>query len=715
MANTIVRKLFYILALSIIALSTAFFSLSAVQSETYPLPSIQNFTFTPTGFSWPSNIYFPGYDTPITSYEILFYPDEKLSVSDFRNHLSAKLPYVSCSFSKEKSDICIKNVYKKNVAESTNIFVRTDTLSKGTYAVRYTTIEGEVSNISNVIYISTEEFSPFKDPSVPFPGEAHENIANIAYSKGKLIWQADGHDKTFYIVYSNDTTLSADEFVSLVEKKDPSISTCILAEKAANTCLKNIWYEGSEISAKIPELNEKGWAGIYFNMDGTISPLSEPLFVSSNYDSQLKVSEVQEGHSDLIFNRVQDTVTFQTPHKDIATSKVVGCFGKGCMENMEVNTYSFFDSDVWNTRGSDMPLIYGNDIRFTSYAMLYITKDNELYRSNITIDSHASEHPAVTDLKLSGQTRNVYSLQWTEPLPNLSYRVRFYTGEQLDQAEMEKRFERGSFGGQCYDHQVDCMKKFTTTNTAGGTAKYDMNIVSMESGTLGVYYIDEQKHVSALSNTLYLEKIPGSIPVEEPTMPFTDINNDDYWYYYNVELLYVRGFLTGRTPTQFEPAGTLTRSEAVALAIRTFYSETTADKTLAQYKALHPEASTLSFTDVSTNEWYAKYVALAQDLKIISGKTASTFAPGEPVTRAEFMKIMMYAAENSNPLSTALLPYGTSTEYKDVQKDSWQYPFIRDAQALNLIDVAEEAFPDRSISRAEGAKITAALFRRIQY
>lgn len=86
----------------------------------------------------------------------------------------------------------------------------------------------------------------------------------------------------------------------------------------------------------------------------------------------------------------------------------------------------------------------------------------------------------------------------------------------------------------------------------------------------------------------------------------------------------------GEAKMVFRPNATITRAEAVTLAFRAVGSQGRRDI-----------VSVLS--DVNQEEWYAPYVNEAQGLKVISGFPDGTFRPHEPVSRAGAVKILALA------------------------------------------------------------------------
>jgi len=57
-----------------------------------------------------------------------------------------------------------------------------------------------------------------------------------------------------------------------------------------------------------------------------------------------------------------------------------------------------------------------------------------------------------------------------------------------------------------------------------------------------------------------------------------------------------------------------------------------------------PEITVSPFNDVPLEEWYAKYVAKAKELNIVSGVANNNFEPNRSITRAELSKIVILAA-----------------------------------------------------------------------
>lgn len=101
---------------------------------------------------------------------------------------------------------------------------------------------------------------------------------------------------------------------------------------------------------------------------------------------------------------------------------------------------------------------------------------------------------------------------------------------------------------------------------------------------------------------------------------FVDVEKSD-WFYQAVEYAYQNKIMNGIGNQQFDPNGQTTR----AMVVQILYNITG-----------KPEITISNrFTDVPSNQWYAKAVQWASDTKVTSGVSATSFAPERNVTRQE--------------------------------------------------------------------------------
>lgn len=106
------------------------------------------------------------------------------------------------------------------------------------------------------------------------------------------------------------------------------------------------------------------------------------------------------------------------------------------------------------------------------------------------------------------------------------------------------------------------------------------------------------------------------------------------------------------------------------------------------------------FKDMQSGVWYSQYVNALFKLGIINGYNDGTFKPGNPVTRAEFMKMVTMISGIKPSVS-----YGGY--FADVPSGHWAWSYIEAAQTSGIVDSKTLANfrPDEPISRAEAAEV----------
>ncbi|MCL2842803.1 MAG: glycoside hydrolase family 3 C-terminal domain-containing protein [Oscillospiraceae bacterium] len=125
-----------------------------------------------------------------------------------------------------------------------------------------------------------------------------------------------------------------------------------------------------------------------------------------------------------------------------------------------------------------------------------------------------------------------------------------------------------------------------------------------------------------------VDAIDGLALREGATRWFIDVNEDD-WFYEAVIFAAERGIVQGKPGFIFDPYGTATRAEFVAMLCRAYGIEPLDD-------------ASDSFYDARTG-WFAGYVAAAKEAGVVEGVGGNMFAPDSQITRAE-MFTMLYRA-----------------------------------------------------------------------
>lgn len=157
-----------------------------------------------------------------------------------------------------------------------------------------------------------------------------------------------------------------------------------------------------------------------------------------------------------------------------------------------------------------------------------------------------------------------------------------------------------------------------------------------DTGKLCVVYVDDKGGVTYLTgsgydpNTKALIARTGHFSVfgvgyKADAPVFTDTAN--HWAKADIDFVAARGMLSGTGNNQFSPNTGMTRGMFVTALGRLAGVDTNSYKTG-------------KFTDVKADAYYAPYVNWAAEKGIVSGTTATTFAPDSAVTRQEMAVIM---------------------------------------------------------------------------
>lgn len=106
-------------------------------------------------------------------------------------------------------------------------------------------------------------------------------------------------------------------------------------------------------------------------------------------------------------------------------------------------------------------------------------------------------------------------------------------------------------------------------------------------------------------------------PIVSADVYFTDVN-EAHWAYESIAFATKAGWFSGYSDGSFLPNNTITRAEAMKVLTAFLDIET-------------PQAFSSSFTDISGDEWYAKFVEAGKNLAIKEDN--GCFYPNLPMTR----------------------------------------------------------------------------------
>lgn len=166
---------------------------------------------------------------------------------------------------------------------------------------------------------------------------------------------------------------------------------------------------------------------------------------------------------------------------------------------------------------------------------------------------------------------------------------------------------------------------------------------------------------------------------------FDDVPTGE-WYAPFVDDLVAAGIVDDAN-SNFRPADTMNRAEALKLAVEACGNEGTTD---------------IDFPDVSTDAWFYSYVQTGVANGIVDGYDDGFYRPGNNVNRAEFAKMLVNACDLPDASDMA-------NPFSDVPTTGWFHDTVLTAYHWMVLDgYTDGTFrPGNDILRAEAAKMTA--------
>lgn len=116
------------------------------------------------------------------------------------------------------------------------------------------------------------------------------------------------------------------------------------------------------------------------------------------------------------------------------------------------------------------------------------------------------------------------------------------------------------------------------------------------------------------------------------------------------------------------------------------------------------------FTDVTTRDWFWRYVLQAEELGIVQGYGDGSFRPNQSVNRAEALKMILEAFE----VDLVNEPYGV---FPDVRPSVWYAGYIDTASRYDLVQGYPDGYfrPYNQITRGEAAKIVYLAWQKFNF
>ena len=189
-----------------------------------------------------------------------------------------------------------------------------------------------------------------------------------------------------------------------------------------------------------------------------------------------------------------------------------------------------------------------------------------------------------------------------------------------------------------------------------------------------------------------------------PSAGFTDVPGEGNWAHAGIDYCVANGLMSGVGSGRFAPKMTTTRAQIVQI--------------LYNLEGEPKVSGTMPFTDLTQN-WYKDAVLWAYQTGVVSGTSATTFAPDLPVTREQIAVILMGYAEKVLGVTRTWTPADLSV-YPDAGSVSdWAKDALADAVTLGLISGASNdgqtlLNPQGSATREQVATILMAFCKNVK-
>ena len=182
-----------------------------------------------------------------------------------------------------------------------------------------------------------------------------------------------------------------------------------------------------------------------------------------------------------------------------------------------------------------------------------------------------------------------------------------------------------------------------------------------------------------------------SLAVSASAASISDFKDVDTkaWYAEAVSAAVDNGLLYGKSKTQLDPNGLLTRAEMAAITNRSF----------GCYKA----ADISAYKDVAKGKWYYKDVALAVQMGTYNGVSTTSMQPDRAITRQEAIAVVARALQLNldDYTKTDLSKFADAKEVS-----AWALPYMKAMVAAGYVHGRTQGLvPQANITRAEFAQL----------
>ena len=295
-----------------------------------------------------------------------------------------------------------------------------------------------------------------------------------------------------------------------------------------------------------------------------------------------------------------------------------------------------------------------------------LTEDSETYRSVYPETPEEPEEPASTSLTM-GNLLAARALDFADELTafkNLGGNSNAYI--TIDTLPTHGRLVYN--WGTAQQEDVEAGKYYYLTSASG---KLQLSKVTY----VPAYSADKTPKADTFAVTGFSaegNKVKGTVTINiqhaQTSARFTDVT--DSYYADSVDFVFNQQISTGMTTTTFGLTGGMTRGQFVTFLYRAAGSPAVTD-------------ATNNFTDVSASDYYYNAVMWAVRNSLVSGTTATTFAPNDSLTREQALTFLYRLAVNYLGRDGTLGSTDGITDYADV--DAWAQTPVRWAAGHGFI------------------------------
>ena len=358
------------------------------------------------------------------------------------------------------------------------------------------------------------------------------------------------------------------------------------------------------------------------------------------------------------------------------------------------NGYTISDTDLSALKSNDVGYSIVRNKNDSNQLML---KDTKKYTITATTNDGGTITPSGTVTVEEGGTQN-YNIQAESGYHIADVKVNGtsvgavdnYTFDNVQSSQtIEVTFERNSTS----DNGGSSITRYTITASAGSGGAIDpagnvrvssgsdktFTITADEGYEIADVLVDGKSVGAVRSYTFENVKANHTISVtfeEGEQVIDPDETGVSDWLNTADHIVYLNGYVDGT----FRPDDNMTRAEVAQM----FYN-------LLNNKNV---AITASFSDVSSDAWYAEAVNTLASLGIVTGEGNDRYAPDRSISRAEFTAIAMRFAD---------LATGGENVFSDVAENTWYYDYVVGSIQYGWINgYSDGTFrPENTITRAE--------------